>query len=57
MWGRVHETFDEMLYELEEEGCTDESMRSEQSRSVGNHLKFLFHAHAEDVLELLSVAT
>ena len=40
MWGRVHETFDEMLYELEEEGCTDESMRSEQSTSVGEQLTF-----------------
>ena len=57
MWGRVHETFDEMLYELEQEGCADESTRFEQSRSIGEQLTFLFDAHVADVLELLSVKT
>ena len=31
---RVHETFDEILYEVEEEGSTNDSMRYEQSRSA-----------------------
>ena len=63
IWGRVHETFDEMLYEhemlyqLEQEGCADEMTRFEQSRSIGEQFSFLWNAHLADVRELLRVKT
>ena len=57
MWGRVRETCNDLLYELEEEWCTDKSMRSVQSQGVGEQLASLFDAHAADVIDLLSVET
>ena len=57
MWGRVRETCNESLYELDEEWCTDKSMRSVQSQGVGEQLASLFDDHAADVIDLLSVET
>ena len=57
MWGRVRETCNDLLYDLEEEWCTDKSIRSVQSQGVGEQLASLFDAHAADVIDLLSVET
>ena len=57
MWGRVRETCNDLLYELEEEWCTDKSIRSVQSQGVGEQLDSLRSAHAADVMDLLGVET
>ena len=53
IWERVRGTCNEMLYELDEEGCADESMRSVQSKGIGEQLNSLFYAHAGDALGLI----
>ena len=42
-------TCNEELYEVDEKGCIDKSMRSKQSLSVGSQLTSLIQTYADDV--------